>query len=91
MNSDINCITCHTSSGRYRFANENFNDACMPRHSDKVSNPEAHTFHKEATPAGRCISCHMPKTEFARMERSDHSFRPPMPGATIAFGSPNGM
>jgi len=28
-------------------------------------------------------------TEFARMRRSDHSIRPPMPGATIAFGSPN--
>ena len=31
----------------------------------------------------------MPKTEFARMVRSDHSMRPPMPAATIAFGSPN--
>jgi tetratricopeptide (TPR) repeat protein len=31
----------------------------------------------------------MPKTEFARMERSDHSMRPPMPAASIAFKSPN--
>jgi len=28
-------------------------------------------------------------TEFARMRRSDHSFRPPAPAATIAFDSPN--
>jgi tetratricopeptide (TPR) repeat protein len=31
----------------------------------------------------------MPKTEFGKMVRSDHSFRPPMPEATIRFGSPN--
>ena len=31
----------------------------------------------------------MPKTEFGRMIRSDHSMRPPMPSATKAFGSPN--
>jgi tetratricopeptide (TPR) repeat protein len=31
----------------------------------------------------------MPKTEFARMVRTDHSMRPPSPAATRAFGSPN--
>lgn len=31
----------------------------------------------------------MPVTTFARMRRSDHSLRPPMPAATQAFGSPN--
>jgi tetratricopeptide (TPR) repeat protein len=31
----------------------------------------------------------MPKTEFARMIRSDHSMRPPSPAATRALGSPN--
>jgi tetratricopeptide (TPR) repeat protein len=31
----------------------------------------------------------MPMTSFARMRRSDHSFRPPAPAATIAFQSPN--
>jgi tetratricopeptide (TPR) repeat protein len=31
----------------------------------------------------------MPVTEFARMRRSDHSMRPPMPAATLAFNSPN--
>jgi len=31
----------------------------------------------------------MPKTEFARMIRSDHSLRPPSPAATLAFESPN--
>jgi tetratricopeptide (TPR) repeat protein len=31
----------------------------------------------------------MPMTEFARMQRSDHSMLPPTPSATIAYGSPN--
>ncbi len=37
----------------------------------------------------KCISCHMPMTAFARMNRSDHSMLPPAPAATIQFGSPN--
>jgi tetratricopeptide (TPR) repeat protein len=86
----LECIHCHTSSGRYRFATEErANDACMPCHVDKVRNVSAHTRHPAGNPANRCISCHMPATEFARMRRSDHSFRPPAPAATIAFKSPN--
>lgn len=85
----LDCVTCHTSSGRYLFASENKNGACAPCHNDKIENPTAHTFHKEDGEGGLCISCHMPMTTFARMDRSDHSFRPPMPDATIEFGSPN--
>jgi len=88
-NSDMHCVTCHTSSGRYRFAGDNANDACMPCHQDKVNDVSAHSFHEESSEGSKCIACHMPKTSFAKMDRSDHSFRPPMPGATIAFGSPN--
>ncbi|MDZ7738546.1 MAG: tetratricopeptide repeat protein [Bacteroidales bacterium] len=89
QNSDMHCVTCHTSSGRYRFAGANANDACMPCHSERVANVNAHSFHAEDSEGSKCIACHMPKTTFAKMDRSDHSFRPPMPGATIAFGSPN--
>ena len=86
----INCVTCHTSSGRYRFkAEEKASDACMPCHAEKVNNAPAHTHHKEGTAGNKCISCHMPKTGFARMERSDHSMLPPTPAATIKYKSPN--
>ncbi|MCD6346098.1 MAG: ammonia-forming cytochrome c nitrite reductase subunit c552 [Bacteroidales bacterium] len=85
----LDCVMCHTSSGRYRFATENQNGACMPCHEDKVKDISAHSHHPEGTKGLVCISCHMPKTSFARMNRSDHSLRPPMPAATIAFGSPN--
>ena len=83
-------ITCHTSSGRYRFkAEEKANDACMPCHENKVKDPIAHTHHKAGSPASKCISCHMPVTSFARMNRTDHSMLPPTPSATIAYKSPN--
>jgi tetratricopeptide (TPR) repeat protein len=80
---------CHTSSGRYRFKKEKFNNACVPCHEDKVNAPAAHTHHLAESEGSKCISCHMPKTAFARMNRSDHSMAPPAPAATIAYQSPN--
>ena len=85
----LDCVHCHTSSGRYRFGGEQANEACAPCHFDKVKNPAPHTRHPAGTAAGECVSCHMPKTEFARMIRSDHSMRPPAPAATLEFQSPN--
>jgi tetratricopeptide (TPR) repeat protein len=84
----LDCLHCHTSSGRYRFEKPaEANQACLPCHAVKVRDVLAHSRH----PGGQatCIACHMPKTEFARMARSDHSMRPPAPAATLAFGSPN--
>lgn len=89
QSGQLDCVHCHTSSGRYRFKNENFNDACASCHSDIATNLEAHTHHPVDSEGSRCISCHMPMTEFARMHRSDHSMRPPAPLATKEFGSPN--
>ena len=85
----LNCVTCHTSSGRNRFPGAKSNKACLPCHQDNVQNVAAHSHHKEGTEGAKCVSCHMPTTEFARMLRTDHSMRPPMPAATLAYGSPN--
>jgi tetratricopeptide (TPR) repeat protein len=86
----LDCLHCHTSSGRYKFkAEEKANQACMPCHKDKVDNASQHTNHEAGSDGDKCISCHMPMTEFARMRRSDHSMLPPSPAATIAFKSPN--
>lgn len=88
---DLHCVHCHTSSGRYRFNGEGdeANKACLPCHEDRVQNASAHTRHPPGTPGNQCVSCHMPMTEFGRMRRSDHSFRPPTPATTLAFKSPN--
>ena len=86
----LDCTHCHTSSGRYRFKSaENPNAACLPCHRDKVENVTEHTRHDVSSTGSKCVSCHMPVTEFARMTRSDHSMRPPSPAATLKFESPN--
>jgi tetratricopeptide (TPR) repeat protein len=86
----LDCIHCHTSSGRYRFKEPaRANDACLPCHEDRVKNAPAHTHHQAGTPGNECVSCHMPMTEFARMRRTDHSMRPPTPAATLLYKSPN--
>jgi tetratricopeptide (TPR) repeat protein len=84
----IDCVHCHTSSGRYKWKDEP-NDACLPCHEARVKDAAAHTRHPGDGPGTRCTDCHMPKTEFARMIRSDHSMRPPSPAATRELGSPN--
>ena len=86
----LHCIKCHTSSGRYRFRKaEDANKACLPCHEERVKNVAAHSHHPVESEARRCIACHMPTTEFARMRRTDHSMLPPAPAATIAYKSPN--
>lgn len=86
----LDCVHCHTSSGRYRFTEvANANDACLPCHEQQVRNATTHTHHKAGSAGNRCVSCHMPTTEFARMRRTDHSMRPPTPATTLAYQSPN--
>ncbi len=86
----LDCLHCHTSSGRYRFTDPaEANDACLPCHAERVKNGPAHTHHAAGTPGNQCVSCHMPRTEFARMRRTDHSMRPPTPATTLAYQSPN--
>lgn len=86
--SELHCVTCHTSSGRDR-NRDNPNNSCLQCHTDKAADIAAHTGHKPEDGL-TCLSCHMPKREFVgHFLRSDHSFRPPMPEATIKFGSPN--
>ncbi len=88
----LDCIKCHTSSGRYRFKDDaKANDACLPCHAERVAQAAEHIHHPSDKPnvPGKCVSCHMPLTAFARMNRSDHSMLPPAPAATVQFGSPN--
>ena len=88
----LDCIKCHTSSGRYRFKDEaKANEACLPCHGERVKSAAEHIHHPPDKPGAptKCVACHMPMTAFARMNRSDHSMLPPAPAASIKFGSPN--
>ncbi|MHC4759414.1 MAG: hypothetical protein ACYTE8_12225 [Planctomycetota bacterium] len=82
----LDCIHCHTSSGRYRFKEESIaNNACLPCHQKLVENSTDHSHHEAESSGNKCISCHMPMTGFARMNRSDHSMRSPAPAATLFY------
>ncbi|MCP4454108.1 MAG: ammonia-forming cytochrome c nitrite reductase subunit c552, partial [Planctomycetes bacterium] len=84
----LDCVYCHTSSGRYRFSEpDNALGACLPCHQSQADNFKAHTHHERNDKGPVCISCHMPMTSFAHMNRSDHSMRPPLPGVSAEFKS----
>jgi len=87
ISGQLECIHCHTSSGRFRFE-DNPNQSCLPCHDKRVENIHAHSRHQPEAGVN-CIDCHMPTTAQAFMSRSDHTFRPPSPAATLEFGSPN--
>ncbi|MDF7800651.1 ammonia-forming cytochrome c nitrite reductase subunit c552 [Pontiellaceae bacterium B1224] len=87
ISGQLECIHCHTSSGRFRFK-DNPNNACLPCHEERVDDILAHSHHS-AEAGVTCVDCHMPTTAQAFMSRSDHTFRPPSPEATLEFGSPN--
>ncbi len=85
----LDCNQCHTPSGRPRFEGGEANKSCLPCHAEIVADPTAHSHHKAESTGNSCIACHMPMSRFAAMARTDHSMRPPMPSATIAYKSPN--
>ena len=84
----LSCLHCHTPSGRF-IQKDNPNEACLPCHGQRVQNAAEHSHHPSGSAGSRCINCHMPTTEFARMQRTDHSMRAPAPAATLNFNSPN--
>ncbi|MHC4517119.1 MAG: tetratricopeptide repeat protein [Planctomycetota bacterium] len=87
---NLDCMHCHTSSGRYRFREPGkANEACTPCHQRRVDNIAAHHHHEPGEGEPTCVSCHMPMTRFAHMNRTDHSMRPPVPAATIEYKSDN--
>jgi tetratricopeptide (TPR) repeat protein len=86
---ELACTHCHTSSGRNKHAGAAADEACLPCHERHVKAQAAHSHHAPESEGSRCVACHMPETEFARMRRHDHSMRPPAPAASVAYGSPN--
>jgi tetratricopeptide (TPR) repeat protein len=85
---ELDCLYCHTSSGRFRHKDAP-NNSCLPCHEERVKNVGDHSHHENSSEGSKCISCHMPQTEFARMLRSDHSMLPPTPATSIAYSSQN--
>ncbi|MBR1870266.1 MAG: ammonia-forming cytochrome c nitrite reductase subunit c552 [Kiritimatiellae bacterium] len=81
------CLSCHTTSGRTKTDSIT---SCTQCHADKLADA-SHSRHKSqssdpARPLPSCTDCHMPKTSFARIKHSDHSFRPPDPRLALDYG-----
>ena len=50
----------------------------------------AHSFHDADSAGSRCVSCHMSDVNWRLlMRRRDHTFQPPVPETTAAYGAPN--
>jgi predicted CXXCH cytochrome family protein len=63
------------------------NDAAVPWPNAAI---EAHTYHPAASAGSRCIGCHMSDVNWRLLiRRRDHTFQPPVPETTAAFGVPN--
>ena len=86
----LDCMHCHTSSGRFRFVDEP-NKACLPCHQQLVDNSVAHSHHLPDSTGNQCITCHMPQTQFANMMRSDHSMLSPTPATSLQVQIPQRM
>ena len=60
------------------------------RSSRRVSRDRQHTFHAADSAGSRCINCHMSDVNWRLLDRRrDHTFQPPVPEMTAAFGVPN--
>lgn len=52
---------------------------------------ERHTYHAAESAGSRCVSCHISDVNWRLLtRRRDHTFEPPVPETTAAFGAPNG-
>ncbi|MDR1988942.1 MAG: HEAT repeat domain-containing protein [Acidobacteriaceae bacterium] len=89
---EATCATCHAAHGS---ANEHSlkrplaeSDAlCTQCHRAMAS---SHTHHAPESDGSRCIQCHMSDVNWRLLtRRRDHSFAPPVPELTAAYGIPN--
>ncbi|MGZ8219684.1 tetratricopeptide repeat protein, partial [Methylomagnum sp.] len=63
---------------------------CLQCHAAGKYASTGHHHHREDSPGGRCVECHMPdKTYMGVDPRRDHSFRIPRPDLTARLGTPN--
>ena len=92
----VSCKDCHNPhTGKLLLPIEN-NALCMSCHGGEGRNqaipidPAKHMLHKEGTPGGRCVDCHMAQNTYMQRDpRRDHGFICPDPLLTKTLGIPN--
>ena len=100
----LTCTNCHAAHGSPNpfSLKVNINDGptgdtlCTQCHSPQPSavsrqfDSESHTFHKPDSAGSRCINCHMSDVNWRLLiRRRDHTYKPPVPELTTAYGIPN--
>jgi predicted CXXCH cytochrome family protein len=96
LKGSVTCTSCHVGhAARHDHALkrplEQSNGLCTQCHRD-IEGPalEAHTRHRAASTGSRCIECHMSDVNWRLLtRRRDHTFAPPVPEMTAAYGVPN--
>jgi predicted CXXCH cytochrome family protein len=98
------CTNCHAAHGSPNpfslkvniTEGRNGDTLCMQCHGTRQPSPgrqfaaESHTFHKMDSPGSRCINCHMSDVNWRLLiRRRDHTYKPPVPELTAAYGIPN--
>jgi predicted CXXCH cytochrome family protein len=83
---DTLCTQCHTAPRRE--AREQPAGALAASFTGPAL--EQHTFHKADSAGSRCINCHMSDVNWRLLvRRRDHTYKPPVPEMTAAYGVPN--
>lgn len=94
----VACTNCHVAHGsRHPFSlkvdvtqGAQGDLLCTQCHAKLGGAGEAHTFHRPESAGSRCIGCHMSDVNWRLlMRRRDHTFQPPVPEITAAYGVPN--
>jgi predicted CXXCH cytochrome family protein len=95
----VTCFNCHDvhGTGNYAELRKPANAICLDCHGPMVLNgPRTatlleHTRHKEGSPGGQCIACHMPKIEttIADVKVRAHTFAFISPAMTDKYKIPN--
>jgi hypothetical protein len=95
--SDMLCTQCHTvGAGGSRGSRGTGTDSRRAKALAEQTAPSpipdlaAHTHHAPDSQGSRCIECHMSDVNWRLItRRRDHTFQPPVPEMTKAYGVPN--
>jgi predicted CXXCH cytochrome family protein len=84
----VTCSNCHEPhSQKLRVEG---NALCGQCHEAARYEARTHHFHEPASPAGQCVTCHMPTVTYMVVDpRHDHSFRVPRPDLSATLDTPN--
>ncbi|MCP3981808.1 MAG: tetratricopeptide repeat protein [bacterium] len=84
----VTCGDCHDPHTLELYGT--VDTVCAQCHSPETYFTREHHYHEPGSEGGRCIDCHMPKTNYMVVDpRGDHSFRVPQPELTLKTGTPN--